>query len=242
LSTRSDCQLPTPSSRKIIAALSGPLLPKGISKELTETLKSVYSLSFAGFFRCGEVTYNVFDPAFNFKCRDVIIHSPDYLTVNLPGSKTDPFRKGVHIIITCTNNSTCAYNYMIMHLAYPGLPNDPLFFGRHKRSGAGRSTVMRNIFNDCLKPCLTSLRIASAGYSGHSFYHGAATWACMVGLSALDIQRLGHWTLDCFKLYVDIQPNVVVALNRWLHTDLPQVTATAMLVPPSKVWRGDNAL
>jgi hypothetical protein len=64
----------------------------------------------------------------------------------------------------------------------------------------------------------------------------------MVGLSDLDIQHLGRWTLDCFKLYVDIQSNIVVALNCRLHTDLPQVTATAMLVPPSEVWWGDNAL
>jgi hypothetical protein len=131
---------------------------------------------------------------------------------------------------------------MIMHLAHPGLPNDLLFFGRHKWSGADRSTFMRNIFIDCLKPGLSSLGIASAGYSRHSFYHGAATWACMVGLSDLDIQHLGRWTSDCFKLYVDIQSNIVVALNCRLHTDLPQVTATAKLVPPSEVWWGDNAL
>jgi hypothetical protein len=64
----------------------------------------------------------------------------------------------------------------------------------------------------------------------------------MVGLSDLDIQRLGIRTSDCFKLYIDTQPDVVVALNCWLHTDLPQVTAAAMLVPPSEVWQGDNAL
>lgn len=106
-----------PILEKIIAALSGPILPSGISKELAETLKSAYSLSFAGFFRCGEVTYDVFDPAFNLKRRDVIIQSNDYLTVDLPGSKTDPFRKGVRITIARTGLSTCAYTHLVAHLA-----------------------------------------------------------------------------------------------------------------------------
>ncbi|KAJ7923909.1 hypothetical protein B0H13DRAFT_2316074 [Mycena leptocephala] len=59
-----------PILEKIIAALNAPILPKGISKELAETLKSAYCLSFSGFFRY------------------VIIQSEEYLTVDLPGSKT----------------------------------------------------------------------------------------------------------------------------------------------------------
>jgi hypothetical protein len=131
-------QLPIthPILKKIIAALSSPLLPKGISKELAETLKSAYSLSFAELFCCDEVTYNVFDPALNLKHRDVVIQS---LTVDLLGSKTDPFRKGVHITIAHTNLSTCDYNHMIAPLAHPGLSDDPLFFGRHKQSTAAHS-------------------------------------------------------------------------------------------------------
>ncbi|KAJ6573718.1 hypothetical protein B0H10DRAFT_1837836, partial [Mycena sp. CBHHK59/15] len=82
----------------------------------------------------------------------------------------------------------------------------------------------------------------SASYSGHRFRCSAATWAHMVSLSDLDIQRLGCWTSDCFKLYIDMQPDVIVALNRRLHTDQPAFIATSMLVLPSEVWQGDNAL
>jgi hypothetical protein len=231
-----------PILEKLVASLSGPILPKGVSKELAETLKTAYCLSFSGFLCCGEVTYDVFDPAFNLKRRDIIVHDDNYLTIDLPGSKTDLFHKGVRITIAHTNLSTCAYNHTVAHLACPGLPDDPLFFGRRKQTGPARGAFTRKIFIDCLKPCLTTLGIPSAGYSSHSFRRGAATWARMVGLSDLDIQRLDRWTSDCFKLYIDTQPDVIIALNRCLHMDPPTVITTAMLVPPSDIWRGDDAL
>lgn len=225
----------------ILSSLSNSSLPKGVSKELAITLRAAYSLSFAAFLRCGEVTYDVFDPAFNLKRRDIIMHN-DHFTVDIPASKTDPFRQGVRISIACTDLDTCPHVIMTSHLARPGLPEDPLFFGRHQRSGNGCGAFTRKIFIECLKSCLTSLGISSEGYSGHSFRRGAATWARMVGLSDLDIQRLGRWTSDCFKLYIDTQPDVIVALNRRLHVDIPPTRPTTIIVPPSSVWRGDDAL
>ncbi|KAK6969594.1 hypothetical protein R3P38DRAFT_2415860, partial [Favolaschia claudopus] len=61
-----------PVLAQIIASLSNPIsLPRGVSRELAETLRVAYALAFAGFLRCGEITYDPFDGAFNLKRRDI---------------------------------------------------------------------------------------------------------------------------------------------------------------------------
>ncbi|KAJ7105563.1 hypothetical protein C8R44DRAFT_987576 [Mycena epipterygia] len=81
----------------------------------------------------------------------------------------------VRITIARTNLSTCTYHLLVARLAKPGLPDDRLFVGRRKQNGGGHRPFTRKIFIDCLKACLTSLGIASAGNSGYGFRRGAAT-------------------------------------------------------------------
>ena len=40
-------------------------------------------------------------------------------------------------------------------------------------------------------------------FTGHSFWWGAATWARFNGLSDEQIQQLGYWKSDTYKLYID---------------------------------------
>ncbi|KAK7021015.1 hypothetical protein R3P38DRAFT_3358116 [Favolaschia claudopus] len=142
---------PRPSP-KIIASLSNPIsLPRGVSRELADTRRVAYALAFAGFLRCGEITYDSFDGAFNLKRRDIIIQNDEYLTVDLPVSKTDPFRAGVRITIAKTGLPTCAYTLLRAHLNKPGKPDDPLFVGRRTRDGTGYGAFSRKLFIDCLK-------------------------------------------------------------------------------------------
>jgi hypothetical protein len=43
-------------------------------------------------------------------------------------------------------------------------------------------------------------------YSGHSFRQGAAQHASDNGILDTDIQRLGRWSSDAFKLYFNTSP------------------------------------
>jgi len=52
-----------------------------------------------------------------------------------------------------------------------------------------------------LKLRLNLYSIPAAQYTGHSFRRGAAQHALDHGFSNKEVQRLGRWTLDAFRLY-----------------------------------------
>jgi hypothetical protein len=66
-------------------------------------------------------------------------------------------------------------------------------------------------------------------YSGHSFHRGAAQHAANNGILDEDIQRLGRWSSDVFKLYFNTSLGHRFNLNkRFLtgmapsfHSDIP---------------------
>ena len=95
--------------RKLCSALSKS--PSAID----HTMKAAMALAFAGFLRCGEFTLAAntrFNPAVNLTRSSVRfipdMDSADHLILTLPASKTDPFRKGVTIVIAAApNTSTC---------------------------------------------------------------------------------------------------------------------------------------
>ncbi|SYW81381.1 uncharacterized protein UBRO2_04251 [Ustilago bromivora] len=55
----------------------------------------------------------------------------------------------------------------------------------------------------CVVKALKACGIPPEGYSGHSFQHGAATWAAANRTDSNMIQGLGHWRSDCFRRYVN---------------------------------------
>ena len=81
-------------------------------------------LCFFGFLRSGEVVVpsdTGFDASQHLSFADVAVDSqerPSYLKVKIKQSKTDPFRKGVEIIIGRTGGPLCpvaAFSYTIMN-------------------------------------------------------------------------------------------------------------------------------
>ena len=54
----------------------------------------------------------------------------------------------------------------------------------------------------------------SGHYSGHSFRRGAATSAREAGLSDDEIQFLGRWKSDSYKLYIDSSPQYILNASR----------------------------
>ncbi len=76
----------------------------GVSDRDRVGLSAAYAVAYVGAFRSGELTYGSgdFDPSFycsRSDVRDCGDYAGEYAVVRLPSSKSDPYRKGVDIII-----------------------------------------------------------------------------------------------------------------------------------------------
>ena len=77
--------------------------------------------------------------------------------------------------------------------------------------------LTRDTFIREVRDALERAGIRSSGYAGHSFRRGAATNAAAVGIHGHEIQLLGRWRSDAWKLYVEVDPHRVKHLSRSLH-------------------------
>ena len=111
------------------------------------------------------------------------------------------------------SDSTCAVLALQrLFLQDPQLSsNSPLF-----TDGTG-SPLSRNSFISLLKNRLASIGLDRTLYSGHSFRRGAATSAAAVGYSDYEIQLLGRWRSDAYKLYIDVPDARILHLSSRLH-------------------------
>ena len=80
----------------------------------------------------------------------------------------------------------------------PQPATSPLF------SGPDGSPLSRSIFISTLKTRLLAIGLDLSSYSGHSFRRGAASTAAAVGYADHEIQLLGRWRSDAYKLYINV--------------------------------------
>ena len=182
-------------------------------------------IAWSGFLRCGEFTVpnrHSFDPTIHLTRSSITfipsLAEPTHIRLTLPSSKTDPFRKGVSILVARVlsegeSDSTCAVlTLQCLFLQNPQpSSNSPLF-----TDGTG-SPLSRNSFLSLLKNRLAAIGLNQAHCSGHSFCRGAATSAATVGYSDYEIQLLGCWCSDAYKLYIDVPDARILHLSSRLH-------------------------
>ena len=185
-------------------------------------LHAAFCLAFAGFLRMGEFTYDKVEGNFsswNLTQGSVSLLG-DRLLLVLPASKTDPFRQGVTLTISAANDEACAVKSLRnLFERFPKSHYHPLF-----STSAG--TFSRGYVTKKLQE---GIRILGYGgnYSGHSFRRGAATSARLAGLSDQEIQLLGRWKSNSYRLYIDTPPD-------WIHnaSSRHQRTQTLPSYPP----------
>ncbi|KAJ3979343.1 hypothetical protein F5890DRAFT_1421502, partial [Lentinula detonsa] len=120
--------------------------------------------------------------------------------ITLPASKTDPFQKGITIVIAAApGRPTCAN------------PSHPLF-----RNAAGTSLDCSS-FIKRIRQALQSAGFNQSAFSGHSFCRGAATSAFAAGFTEYEIQLLGRWRSDAYKLYIEIDEARRLHISSQLH-------------------------
>ena len=175
------------------------------------TLHAAYCLAFAGFLRAGEFTYTIrdlTDPSFEswHLTRKSVHLEADKLFLSLPASKTDPFRRGITLTIAASGDEACAVKSLRNLITRFPLPaTSPLFYKQKAFTREYLTTAMRS--------GLKSLGI-TGNYSDHSFRRGAATSAKEAGLSENDIQLLGRWKSDSYKLYIQTHQSHILATSR----------------------------
>ena len=130
----------------------------------------------------------------------------------------DPFQKGVSILVAraLSNgeaNLTCAVlalQHLFINDPQP-MANSPLFV-----NGTG-TPLSQNFFISLLKHRLASIGLDQSLYSGHSFRQVAATSAATVGYSDYEIQLLGCWHSNAYRLYFDVPDAHILHLSSCLH-------------------------
>ena len=121
---------------------------------------------------------------------------PQCMTLQLKSSKTDVYRPGQSITIACTLFTLCAMSAMWEYFLLAWPPQGSLFYfqsGRFLTRG-----VVSHLPRD-------SSRVAGLPYQslkGHSFRIGAASVAAAAGLPDWLIKVMGHWSSDCYQLYI----------------------------------------
>ncbi|KAF5384159.1 hypothetical protein D9615_003180 [Tricholomella constricta] len=222
----------TPSLLQRLASISGDL-SDGFNVSFDAAIKTAWS----GFLRCGEFTLDrgeKFNTSTHLSRGCVTFlpsfAAPTHVRLDLPASKTDPFRKGVSILIAKApeGSTTCAVS--ALHHLFTSNPQPldaPLF------SNPDGSPLTRADFVSTLKQRLTSLGINASLYSGHSFRRGAASAAAAVGFADFEIQLLGRWRSDAYKLYIDVPRERILGLSARLHLAVPPAQP---FVPPDLLF------
>ena len=161
--------------------------------------------------RIGEFTWtssDLLDKDFEkwFLTRRSVSFRDDHLLLTLPSSKADPFRRGITLTIAATNDEACAVA-SLKHLfdKYPAELSSPLF-NPHR-------PFTRKLVTDTMRDTL--LILGHGGhYAGHSFRRGAATSAREAGLTDAEIQLLGRWKSDSYRLYIVTHPARILDASR----------------------------
>ena len=174
------------------------------------TLHAAFCLAFAAFLRIGEFTYTARDrDAADFSQwfltrRSVRLHQ-DHLELTLPVSKTDPFRRGITLTVAAAGDQACAVRSLRHLFKWKAAPYETLF----QIDGS----FTRQMVTSQLRQILKSLGV-EGHYSGHSFRRGAATSARNAGLSEEEIQLLGRWKSDSYRLYIVTHPARILSASQ----------------------------
>ena len=133
-------------------------------------------------------------------------------------SKTDPFRKGVHVFLGRTADPLCPVAALLAYMAIRGRAPGPLYIMAH---GA---FLTRDIFVQEFRKALSIAGFNQAKYAGHSFRIGAASTAAAAGIEDSTIKTLGRWESAAYQLHVYVKLSREELASTCISTKLARVT------------------
>ena len=147
------------------------------------------------------------------------------IRLSIKQSKTDPFHKGIQFFLGKTDHNVCLIAAILPCLALRGSKPDPLIMTYNS------SSLTRHYFSTSLSAILSAAGVDQKRYSTHSFRIGAATSAKLVGMSELDIKKLGRWRSNTFECYIRT-PREYLASFSW-QLSLININVMTVIPPAS---------
>ena len=140
---------------------------------------------------------------------------PPHAVLSIQSSKTAPH--GFEVVIGCTSTSICAVCWLRVMLRTRSLPPHlPLF------SLENGSPVSRALLAQFMQGALRAAGLDPTGYSTHSLRAGSATDAAGLGFSEAQIQSLGRWRSQAYKLYLRPSQTQQAGLSPRLSSAFPK--------------------
>ncbi len=202
-----------PITPPILRSLGAVWEAQGLSHD-TIMLWAAVTLCFFGFMRSGELTVpsdQAFDPSTHLTVGDVTVDdgaNPSMLKLHLKTSKTDPFRRGVAVVVGRTNDKLCPVSATLAYLIRRG--TGPGFLFQFKD---GQNAVYGS------SPSSVSLgRTQPEELRWPFLQNGAATTAHTCGLGDATIQMLGRWSSSAYLVYIRTPKEQLASLSSVLST------------------------
>ena len=179
----------------------------------TKMLWAASCLCFLAFLRAGELTVpteGAFDPATHLGVGDIAVddkEQPTLVRIHIKQSKTDPFRKGVHLYVGRTQAGLCPVAAILDFLCVRGDDPGPLFVFEDGRP------LTRARFAEEVRSALSRAGVDQSKYCTHSFRIGAATTAAAKGIEDSVIKTLGRWESAAYLQYVRLPRSQLVGVS-----------------------------
>lgn len=208
-----------PITKDILTALTSQISPDNINDL---NLDAAFKVAWAGFMRLGELTYTHAEKIHS-SFRDLHLTRSDitfsehdqYVTLRLKKSKTDVNHTGALIMLAKTQDPTCPVTALRALFTRDPQPAYAPLFSHDNKSFTRRYVIAQ------LRSRLSAIGVSSTNYSGHSFWKGAAQHASNNGMLEEDIQKLGRWSGESFRLYYVTSAQMLYNLNMNFQTGRP---------------------
>ena len=168
---------------------------------------TVYSCGLLLFFtmaRLGSVLPTSQDTKTKYLTRDCINFSTEGMLITLLHTKTIQFGlRRLHIPLVKLELILCPVSAYRKCLSFLKSPQRSAFRYRDTKSG-GYSNLNKSLFIKIFREVLQSAGEEDpAGFTGHSFRRGGASWAFQSGIPGELIQVCGDWVSDAYKRYLE---------------------------------------
>jgi hypothetical protein len=175
---------------------------------------AVYALLRVSEFTCPRTAE--FDPSRQANLQDLQVFPnleyPQYATLLIRTSKTDPFRNSHEVTIHATGQPDCPVGIVSHYLKANShrAGTTPLFVL------ANGAFLTRGAVCKTLRESLRGLGLNDRAYAPHSFRIGGTVSLAAAGIPTYVLAILGRWASDSYLLYLKLTPAVLADVYRRL--------------------------
>lgn len=161
----------------------------------TSLFRAIFTTAYFGLFRVSELVFSVVDNR-SILFKDIKLEA-NYVMITIRISKNNQYGKPVTLKIPCESNTLiCPVCNIKQYISIRPAAAGQFFVH------ANLNPVTRYQFSAVLKKCLKQSSFKLDTYTSHSFRIGRATQLAIMGLSEIDIMKLGRWKSIAYLSYI----------------------------------------